>query len=129
MIRAYKYLFYKLCLFERVLFDPIPGFTAFCFLIVLQSLNVFCLFIIVDRFYPITLPLRWSYQNVLCGFALLAVPQYFFFLHRGRFRRVIGEFAHESERQSLIGGLVVGVYIVLSFLLIFVAASIPSRHI
>jgi hypothetical protein len=29
MIRAYKYLFYKLCVFERVLFDPIPGFTAF----------------------------------------------------------------------------------------------------
>jgi len=129
MIRAYKYLFYKLCVFERVCLDPVPGFTAFCFLIVLQSLNIFCLFIMVDRCHPLALPLRWSYQNVLCGFALLALPQYFFLLHRGRFRRVIGEFAHESERQSLIEGLLVGVYIVLSFLFIFVAASIPPRHV
>jgi len=33
MIRAYKYLFYKLCLFERVLFDPVPGVSAFCFML------------------------------------------------------------------------------------------------
>jgi len=129
MIRAYKYLFYKLCIFERVWLDPVPGFTAFGFMLVLQALNIFCLFIFVDRFHPITLPLRWSYQNVLCGFALLALPQYFFLLHRGRFRRVIGEFAHESERQSVIDGFVVGVYIVLSFLLIFLAMSIPPRHV
>jgi len=129
MIRAYKYLFYKLTVFERVWLDPVPVVTAFCFMLVLQSLNIFCLFVIVDRFHPIRLPLQWSYQNVLAGLALLALPQYFFLLHRSRFRRVVAEFAHESERHSLIGGLIVGVYIVSSFILIFVAASIPPRHV
>jgi hypothetical protein len=129
MIGAYKYLFYKLTVFERVWFDPVPAVTAFCFMLVLQSLNIFCLFIIVDRFHPIRLPLQWSYQNVLLGFALLALPQYFFLLYRGRFRRVVAEFAHESERHSLIGGLMVGVYIVASFIFLFVATSIPPRHV
>jgi hypothetical protein len=84
---------------------------------------------IVDRFHPIRLPLQWSYQNVLLGFALLALPQYFFLLYGDRFRRVVAEFAHESERHSLIGGLIVGVYIVASFIFLFVAGSIPPHHV
>jgi len=127
MIGAYKYLFYKLCVFERVCFDPIPGFTAFCFLIALEWLNVLGFFIIIDRFYAITLPL--SYRNALFGLALLALPQYFFLLHRRRFRRVIAEFAHESQRQSLIGGLLVGFYVVFSFVFVLLAASVPPRHV
>jgi len=129
MIRAYKYLFYKLCVFERVLFDPISGFTAFCFLIVLQSLNVFCLFIIVDRFYPITLPLRWSYQMSCAASRCSQCPNTFSSYTAADSGESSVSLRTKSERQSLIGGLVVGVYIVLSFLLIFVTASIPSRHI
>jgi hypothetical protein len=129
MIRAYKYLFYKLFLLERMLFDPVPGLTAFGLMLVLQCLNVFSLFLIIDRLISVSLPFRWSAPNLLCGVALLALPQYFFLLHRGRFRRVVGEFTHETERQSVVGGFIVGVYILSSFLLPFFAVSIPPRHV
>ena len=129
MIRAYKYLFYKLCVFERVLFDPVPGVSAFCFMLALQCFNILSLFVIIHHWFAISLLFRWSFPYVLFGFALLALPQYFFLLYCGRFKRLVGEFARETERRSLIGGFVVGAYIVLSFLLLFLAAFIPPRNV
>ena len=129
MNRAYKYLFYKLYLLERMLYDPVPGFTAFCLMLFLQCLNIFSLFLIIDRLISVSLPFRWSVPNFLYAVALLALPQYFFLLHRGRFRRVVGEFTHETERQSVIGGFIVGAYILSSILLPFFAVSIPPRHV
>src|SRR6266540_1499714 len=115
MIRAYKYLFYKLCVFERMMFDPVPGWTAFGFMLALQFLN---------RFFAFSLPLTWSATSFAFGVAVLAVPQYFVLLHRGRFRRFVREFGHESERQSIVGGLIIGVYVVFSFVFLLWAASI-----
>src|SRR2546430_11791985 len=104
MIRAYKYVFYKLCFFERMIFDPVPGLTAFGLLLVLQFFNLFSLYLVLSRFFEFSLPFRWSASNFACGVALFAVPQYFFLLHGGRFKRVVQEFGHESERQSIIAG-------------------------
>ena len=127
MIRAYKYLFYKLCLFERIMFDPVPGLTGFGFMLALQFFNLFSLYLALNRLFGFSLPFRWSALNFACGVALLAVPQYFFLLHRESFRRVVREFGHESERQSIIGGLIVGVYVVFSFLFFFCAVSLPRE--
>ena len=129
MIRAYKYLFYKLCVFERMMFDPVPGWTAFGFMLALQFFNLFSLYIILNRFFAFSLPLTWSATSFAFGVAVLAVPQYFVLLHRGRFRRFVREFGHESERQSIVGGLIIGVYVVFSFVFLLWAASIPLRHL
>jgi hypothetical protein len=129
VLRAYKYLFYKLCAFERAWGDPVPAVTGFCFLLFLQLLNLGSLFILIDRFHRITWPIHSSFANALVFNALLALPQYFFLLHGRRYRRVVGEFAHENERNSVIGGLLVGVYVVFSFVFLILVAEIPSRHV
>jgi len=66
MIRAYKYLFYKLCLFERITFDLVPGVTAFCLMLVLQFFNLFSLYLVLNRFFWFSLPLKWSAANFGC---------------------------------------------------------------
>ena len=129
MIRAYKYVFYKLCLFERMIFDPVPGLTAFGFLLVLQFFNLFSLYLVLRRFFEFSLPFRWSASNFACAIALFAVPQYFLLLHGDRFKRVVQEFGHEGERQNVIGGLIVGAYVVFSFVFFFWAASLPPRNL
>jgi hypothetical protein len=85
MIRAYKYLFDKLCLFERNTFDLVPGFTAFCLMLVLQFFNLFSLYLVLNRFFGFSLPLKWSAANFGCSVVLLALPQYFF-LRGGNYR-------------------------------------------
>jgi hypothetical protein len=129
VIRAYKYLFYKLCLFGRIMFDPVPGLTGFGFMLALQFFNLFSLYLAFNRLLGFSVPFRWSALNFACGIALLAVPQYFFLLHREKFRRVVREFGHESERQSIMGGFIVGVYVVFSFLFFFWAVSLPPRSV
>ena len=127
MIRAYKYLFYKLYLFERMMFDPVPGCTAFSFLLLIQFFNLFALFLLLDRCFGISFPFRWSSPEPLCGIVLLAVPQYFFLMHRDKFRLIVREFGHENERQNLIGGLVVGAYVVFSLIFFFWAVLLPPK--
>jgi hypothetical protein len=51
VIRAYKYLFYKLCLFERIMFDPVSGLTGFCFMLALQFFNLFSLYLALNRLF------------------------------------------------------------------------------
>ena len=107
-----------------MMFDPVPGCTAFGFLLALQFLNLFALFLVLNRFFGVSLPFRWSVPNFVFGIALLAIPQYFVLLHRKKFRQIVQTFAHESERQSLVGGLMVGIYVVFSVILFFWAASL-----
>jgi hypothetical protein len=129
MIRAYKYLFYKLCLFERMVFDPVPGWTAFGLMLALQFFNLFTLYIILNRFCAFSLPFRWSATNFAFGLGALAIPQYFLLLYRGRFKYFVREFGDESERQSVIRRLIIGAYIVFSFIFLLWAASIPPHHV
>jgi hypothetical protein len=98
-------------------------------MLALQFFNLFSLYLAVNRLFGFSLPFRWSALNFACGVALLAVPQYFFLLRRERFRDVVREFGDESERQSTVGGLIVGVYVVLSFLFFFWAVSLPPRNV
>ena len=111
------------------MFDPVPGLTGFCFILALQFFNLFSLYLALNRLFGFSLPFRWSALNFACGVALLAVPQYFFLLHRERFSRVVREFGHESERQSIIGGLIVGVYVVFSLVFFFWAVLLPPRNV
>ena len=49
MIRAYEYLFYKLYLFERMLFDPVPDTTGFCLMAFLQFANLSSLAFVLNH--------------------------------------------------------------------------------
>src|SRR6266581_2387023 len=114
ILRAYKYLFYKLYCFERLLFDPTPEFTALGLIVVVQGMNIGLLWFVAEWYFQQPLFRHLSNVQVISFMAVLAVPQYFFLMHRGRFRRIAQEFAGESERQSIAGGVVIALYIVLS---------------
>src|SRR5438067_6421585 len=127
MIRAYEYLFYKLYLFERMLFDPVPDTTGFCLMVILQLANLSSLAFVLNHFFGFIIGL--SSLMFWCALLLLALLQYFVLLHGKRFRRVLRQFARESERQSLIGGLVVAAYVVFSVAFFFWSLSLGPRNV
>ena len=125
MLRAYRYLFYKLYCLESVLFDFTPAFTALGFMIVTQIMNLgFFLFMAEWSLGRRVIP-HLSSWHTLYIVALLWVPQYFFLLHRGRFKQTLREFRHETSRQSVLGGIIVAVYILLSFILLIWSTTLP----
>jgi len=127
IIRAYEYLFYKLYLFERMLFDLVPDTTGFCLMVLLQFANLSSLAFVLNHFFGFTIGL--SRPMFLCALLLLALPQYFVLLRRKKFRRVLRQFVHESERQSVIGGLVVAAYVLLSVAFFFWSLFLGPRNV
>jgi hypothetical protein len=127
IIRAYEYLFYKLYLFERMLLDPVPDTPGFCLMVILQLANLSSLVFVLNHFFGSSIGL--SRPTFWCALVLLALPQYFLLLHGQRFRRVLRQFVHESERQSVIGGLVVAAYVVFSVALFFWSLSLGPPNV
>ena len=127
MIRAYEYLFYKLYLFERILWDPVPDMTGFCLMVFLQFANLSSFAFVLNHFFGFTIGL--SRPMFWCALLLLALPQYFVLLRGKRFRRVLKQFVHESERQSVIGGLVVAAYVVFSIAFFFWSLFLGPRNV
>jgi uncharacterized membrane protein YdcZ (DUF606 family) len=75
--------------------------------------NIVALYFTLKHYFGFSLPFAWSAANFAVGAALLAMPQYFLLLYRKRFKRVARGFAHEGEWQSVIGGVIVGVLVLL----------------
>ena len=119
IFRAYQYLFYKLCRFQTAVFNPTPALTAFMFLIVLESLNIGTLLFLGEWLFRRALLPPTSNVQALCAAGLLAFPQYFLLLHRCRSEEIAKRFQGESTRRRIIGGTIVAIYALLSFLLLF----------
>jgi hypothetical protein len=124
MLKAYKYVFYKLYRFERCLFDPAPEYTALGLMILVQGMNIALLLAIAQRYTGVSLLPYISKLEALGIIILLGVPQYFFLVHGGRFRRILKRFSAESRRRSLLGGSAVGLYILFSIVLFIWSVSL-----
>ncbi len=116
MIRAYKYVFYKLYRFERALFDPAPEYTALGLMILAQGMNIGFVLGLVNYYAGARIVRHFSKLEIFSFIALLALPQYWVLVHRGRFKQIGEQFRDETRGGSVVGGAIVGLYIGLSFI-------------
>jgi hypothetical protein len=122
-MRIYKYVFYKIYRLERVLCDPAPEYTALFGMLVVQGLNLGLLAALIQWFTGAQLPYLGRLELVYL-LVILGLPQYFLFVHRGKFKGIAERFATESSRQSLLGGCAVALYVVFSFVLFMWGTSL-----
>ena|ERR1700722_18747354 len=127
MVRSYRYLFYKLYRMETALGDQIPAFTAFWFMVVLQALNVGLLLVLMEAITGIRFMQHLSKIEPLLLAMLIAVPQYFVLVHRGRFANILEEFADEPLQDRKRGTMCVTIYVVLSFVMFVACAVVVGR--
>jgi len=67
------------------------------------------------------------YMPVVVGIsALLIMKMNFIMLKNIGYQNIIQEFSNESQRQRRLGNVLVGCYGVISFLLVFVTATLPG---
>lgn len=114
-IQVYKYVFYKLYRFERLLLDPAPEYTALGLMLVLEGLNLALAVGVVRACVGIRQFPSFPKAGVISLLIVLAVPQYFCLIHRGKARKIIRCFANENRRQARIGAIVIASYVMLSF--------------
>src|SRR6059058_2717859 len=96
MLRVYRYVFYKLYCFESVMFDITPAFTALAMMVVTQLLNIGFVLFLAEWFAGRRLLPHLATWHGLVLLLVLAIPQYFYLLHRGRFRQTLNEFRGET---------------------------------
>jgi hypothetical protein len=129
MIKAYKYLFYSFYRWSsrwKADVSP-PEITAFLGIVVVVWWNALLLVEIAESVLRVPLLHELSIAAVLAVMALLAVPQYFVFLYRKRYKKIANEFEQESPRQSRVRGAAVWLYIVISFILLVGGAVVRSK--
>jgi len=114
---------------ETALGDPIPAFTAFWFLVVLQGLNLGLLLVVADAITGLRFMKGLSKTEPLLSAMLIAVPQYFILVHGGQFQSILQEFADEPARSRKRGTMFVTLYVLLSFAVFIVCAILIGRAI
>jgi hypothetical protein len=128
LLSVYQYIFYKYYRLQRFWFDPAAEYGALACLLIVQGLNLWTLVGLAEWYSGVRFVPPLSSLQTLCTLAALAVPQWFVFIHRARFKRIAQRFARESSRQRLVGSLAVAVYTVLSFvLLIWISGLTPKE--
>jgi len=70
---------------------------------------------------------KLSKLQVASTMGLVALPLYFFLLHKGRYKRITKEFGNETQEQRRTRGILVCGYIVLSWVLIVITAIIREK--
>ncbi|NOT49249.1 MAG: hypothetical protein HOP17_16080 [Acidobacteria bacterium] len=125
-IKAYKYLFYRTYIWQLRMFGRRnnPEFLG----ILANSLCVFFnLLTLLAGFQIITgHTFRTEKLFAIVGMLLLLGFNYIFFLHNGKMRLILAEFAGETENQKKRGGILCWAYVIGTYLAFLVSVLILS---
>ena len=128
MMRAYKYLFYTVLRFQRRLWpNDMPEINAFYFMLLITWCSLVVLAMITEVSFRVALLPKLPKWQVLTVLAVLALPLYFLFLHRGAADRIAAQFEHESPRKARLHGMIASWFFVISFALLLIMAIIRAK--
>jgi len=133
LLDAYTYLFYRMYRFaSRWKHDVTPPhLTAFLGIIAIAWCNIFLLLVIVDTILApghSVIP-HLSKLHIYLSFAVLAVPLYFAFLHRGRYQHISARYESESPQQRRVRGVVIVTSLVLLWALIVLFSVLHATRV
>lgn len=126
LFRAYKYLFYRSYKWQLDMFgkNDVPEFTAMLANSLVLFLNLAILVVSFKLLTGFQMRLEKSYAVV--GMVFLLAVNYFILVHNGKARRIISEFAAETEAQRRFRTLVCWAYVTISYLVFLVLVMMPS---
>lgn len=116
-----KYLYYKLWqTFKRIPTNDMPATNAMIFLCMCHAANLITIHIILATYSLI--PLNFNSKTEIYIFSILLFSVItlldYLFLYRNR-ENLYEKYKDESKRQKLIGNIFLGLYIIISFVLVF----------
>jgi hypothetical protein len=132
---ALRYLFYRLYRWQVTCWkDEDVSFNVLVLMVVFFCLNLVTLVGIAESivrrsFLLGNVPQAVSRIGLLLLGALIAVPLYFAFIHRKKYKQFLKKFESESAHQRRVRGLGVLLYVVFSVVLLFAVAMLHGRMI
>jgi hypothetical protein len=121
-MKILDYLYYKIYRANLIgSAKDIAEFVSPLYFSALIFINLFVLGVFLRKTDLLPIFLQSKKQVVVFMICLFVVFN-FLFLYRGRYRRIISKFEKESEQQRKRGNLIVWMYIIISFILIFVVS-------
>lgn len=118
MKTIYNYLFYKIYRLINRLGNYDVAFSAMMPFITLIYLNIITIMFFIK---PINNINKANYKIVIIIIGVfLLVINYFFFIYKNKYKRLIKQFENETKRQQVLGSLLVSSYAILSFILFFI---------
>ena len=117
------YLFYRLyrAYLTNSGYSQIPDFSASMHLVLLISLNVLTLnlFLVKLKLTSYSLLSINKFMPFLLAFCLIS---FIYFANKKRQKKIIEKYSTENNTDRIRGSIIVGIYVALSFLLIFAVA-------
>lgn len=128
---AFRYLFYRLYRWQVSCWkDEDVSFNALLLTLIFSFLNLGTLVGVAESLVGRSFLLaRLSHTGVLIVMAIMAVPLYFAFLYKKRYKHVVREFESESAHQRRARGIGVLLYIIFSLVLVFAGAMLHGKMI
>ncbi|NOZ34257.1 MAG: hypothetical protein GXO80_03045 [Chlorobi bacterium] len=131
MKKIYEYLYYRYRIYMWKKKD-VPEWTAsfaISLLVFLKLLILFMLFDIINVYFLNNFDLIFKItKSISVGLmGLLMITTYFWFIHKKRYLKIINRYKDETEKQKSIRGLLIFLYIILTFVIIFFLAYI-GKH-
>jgi len=118
-----QYLYYKLWqLFKKVKTNDMPATNAMIFLTLWQFINLFVVYILIEKYFVGEISLVFESKNniyLIAGFfySLLTLINYFF-LYKNR-EKLFKKYRMETRNRNKLGNILLLIYIIGSFVLLF----------
>ena len=127
-MKLLQYVYYKIYLMHSKGED---GFTAAGFAVMTISFVYFCnLFTVgalLKKFEIIPRFINRPIEGIVFGLLLIGVD-YLMFMHNNKYKRIAERFVNETQKNKRLGGIAIGIYCFLSFILgLVIAAYKPGK--
>jgi len=132
MLRAYRYLFYRIYVQQlrwKGWWDRTPEFSAYLLTTGVTFINFLTLVVVVESSFRRSFLPRLSNLQSIALAAVVALPQYFILVYRGRYLQIAHEFQNETPRQRHVRGILLVVYVIGSWVLLWCVSVIRSNLI
>lgn len=124
--KSFEYIFYRIALFYAFFKDGTPRFSSIILFSVVQSMHILTIFFSLAFLFNIS---NIKIPGLIIAFLILVLNQLYF--NKKTFNRIIEKWRNETIQDKKRRGLIVGMYVILSFILFFGVAiylgSFPKK--
>ena len=128
-MKFYQYIFYAFyswALFLKT--DKVPVFKALLSLVIVEFINIFTILVFFEiRLKRIIIPVNTSEYNIVVLVLILLGVNYVILIKNGRLKKIKERFMCESPSNKKTNQIIVGCYVLLTFVIFFFSMYIKSK--
>lgn len=128
-MKLYQYFFYTLYRWAlHIKTDKVPVFKALLSLVIIQMINIETLLICIEIYLKkVLVPVDIGEFKIVIIILVLLGMNYIILLRNGKLKKIIDRFKNEHKRNKQINQVLIGCYILLSFVLFFFLIYLESK--